>query len=154
MFGTLDFLRERRGLSRLATVPTLAVRGGDLSSLGRTITDPYTGQPFFGNAIPPERISPIALKILDLFPPPNLPGSSGNYLNNAVLRNDVTQAQVRLDHRVTGGDLLTARYNYGLTDAYEPYAEDTESVPGFGDYLKDGAQNLMLQYQRTLALEP
>ena len=150
VFGTVDFLRERRGLSRLATVPTLDVRGGDLSSLGRTITDPFTGQPFPGNAIPPGRISPIALKILDLFPPPNLPGSSGNYLNNAVLRNDVTQAQVRVDHRVAAGDLLTARYNHGLTDAYEPYAEDTESAPGFGDYLRDGAQNLMLQYQRTL----
>jgi hypothetical protein len=150
VFGTLDFLRERRGLSRLATVPTLAVRGGDLSSLGQTITDPYTGRPFPDNVIPGERISPIALKILELFPAPNLPGGGGNYLNNAVLRNDVTQAQIRLDHRLTGADQLTARYNYGLTDAYEPYAEDTGSVPGFGDFLRDGAQNLMLQYQRTL----
>ena len=62
----------------------------------------------------------------------------------------MTQTQVRLDHRVAAGDLLTARYNHGLTDAYEPYAEDTESAPGFGDYLRDGAQNLMLQYQRSL----
>jgi hypothetical protein len=150
VFGTLDFLRERRGLSRLSTVPTLEVRGGDLSSLGQTITDPYTGTPFPGNVIPAERISPTALKILDLFPKPNLPGSGGNYLNNAVLQNNVTQAQLRLDQRFTAADQLTARYSYGLTDAYEPYAEDTESVPGFGDSLRDAAQNFMLQYQRTL----
>jgi hypothetical protein len=62
VFGTLDVLRERRGLSRLATVPTLAVRGGDLSSLGQTIVDPFTGQPFPGNVIPRGRISPIAAR--------------------------------------------------------------------------------------------
>jgi hypothetical protein len=150
VFGTVDLLREHRGLSRLSTVPTLAVRGGDLSSLGQTITDPYTGQPFRDNVIPRERISPVALKIVDLFPAPNLPGSGGNYLNNAVLRNDVTQTQVRLDHRFARSDQLTARYSCGLTDAYEPYAEDAESVPGFGDYLRDTAQNLMAQYQRSL----
>jgi hypothetical protein len=150
VFGSLDFLRERRGLSRLATVPTPAARGGDLSSLGRIIVDPFTGQPFPGNVIPRERISPIALKTLDLFPAPNLPGSAGNYLNNAVLQDNETQMQVRLDHRLTTADQFTARYSYGLTDAYEPYAEDTESVPGFGDFLRDGAHNLMLQYQRIL----
>jgi outer membrane receptor protein involved in Fe transport len=150
VFASLDFLRERRGLSRLATVPTLAVRGGDLSSLGQTIVDPFTGQPFPGNIIPPERISPIAVKMLGLFPAPNAPGSAGNYLNNAVLQDHETQMQVRLDHRLTAADQFTARYSYGLTNAYEPYAEDTESAPGFGDVLRDGAHNLMLQHQRIL----
>jgi len=150
VFGTVDFLRERRGLSRLATVPTPAVRGGDLSSLGQTIVDPFTRQPFPGNVISRERLSPVALKILDLFPVPNLPGGAGNYRSNAVLQDNETQTQVRLDHRPTSADQFAARYSYGLTDAYEPYAEDTESVPGFGDFLRDGAHNLMLQYQRIL----
>jgi TonB dependent receptor len=150
VFGSLDLLRERRGLSRLATVPTPAVRGGDLSSLGRTIIDPFTGRPFPGNVIPPERISPIGLKMLGLFPAPNLPVSAGNYLNNATLEDDETQMQVRLDHRLTTADQFTARYSYGRINAYEPYAEDTESAPGFGDLLKDGAHNLMLQYQRIV----
>jgi outer membrane receptor protein involved in Fe transport len=150
VFGTLDLLRERRGLSRLTTVPTPATRGGDLSSLGRTIIDPYTRQPFPGNVIPPQRISPIALKILELFPAPNLPGTAGNYLNNAVLQDHETQTQIRVDHSLTALDQLTGRYSYGLTDAYEPYAEDTESVPGFGDFLRDGAHNLMLQHRRIL----
>ena len=149
VFGTLDLLRERRGLSRLATVPTLAVRGGNLSSLASTIVDPFTRQPFPGNVIPGARISPIALKILALFPTPNLPGAAGNYLNHAVLQDNQTQAQVRLDHRLGAADQVTTRYSYGLTDAYEPYAEDTESAPGFGDSLRDGAHNATLQFQRT-----
>ena len=68
-FANGDFLRERRGLSRLATVPTELMRSGNLSELGKTIVDPFTRQPFSGNIIPPERISPIAREDTRAVPP-------------------------------------------------------------------------------------
>ena len=79
-FANFDGLRERRGFSRLAVVPTAEVRTGDLSSLSATVFDPFTRQPFPGNRIPANRINPIAPKVLDLFPLPNLSGTGANYL--------------------------------------------------------------------------
>jgi hypothetical protein len=58
-------------------MPTAAERLGDFSQsltpLGQPlqIRDPLTGLPFAGNVIPPERISPQARALLDLFPMPN-----------------------------------------------------------------------------------
>jgi len=72
-----------------------AERTGDLSELGTTIVDPFTQQPFSGNVIPPERISPIAQRILDLFPLPNRAGTSGNYLPTTVAKNDTTAVNAR-----------------------------------------------------------
>ena len=149
-FASVDWLRERRGISRLGTVPSPAVRSGDLSSLGVTIVDPFTRAPFSGGVIPTARLSPVGLKILNLFPAPNRAGTGGNYLGRAVLEDDETQTLARIDHRLTRSDQLMVRYSYGLTDAFEPYAEDTEGLPGFGDFLRDPAHNATLQWQRTI----
>lgn len=73
-FLNADALVERRGLTRLATVPTAAQRAGDLSGLAATIVDPFTRQPFPGKIIPSSRISPMAQNILALYPQANLPG--------------------------------------------------------------------------------
>ncbi|MCU1273456.1 MAG: TonB-dependent receptor, partial [Bryobacterales bacterium] len=54
-FLNFDELRERRGLTRLATVPTLEERAGDLSALNKNIVDPFTRKPFPGNQIPQAR---------------------------------------------------------------------------------------------------
>src|SRR5439155_348303 len=61
------------------SVPTAAMRNGDFSRTTSTIRDPLTGQPFPGNVIPADRISPQARKIMDFFYPlPNRnPLSSG-----------------------------------------------------------------------------
>ena len=67
-FGTLNLLRERQGLSRLGTVPTAAARLGDLSGIGATVVNPFTGPPFPGNVIPHAMISPLARQVLSMFP--------------------------------------------------------------------------------------
>jgi hypothetical protein len=64
------------------TVPTLAERSGDFSSLPQTLYDPVTGQPIPGNnlknaSIP---ISPQALALLNYYPAPNVPNAG--LLNN------------------------------------------------------------------------
>jgi hypothetical protein len=69
-----------------ATVPTAAMRVGNMSASSIPIYDPATGgangsgrMPFAGNMIPGSRIDPIVQKLVDLTPLPNLPGLSNNY---------------------------------------------------------------------------
>ncbi|MDQ6699232.1 MAG: TonB-dependent receptor, partial [Acidobacteriota bacterium] len=72
---------DRENLSRFVTVPTAAIKSGDLSGSPTPIYDPATGTAqganrtaFPGNQIPASRISPIAAQIAALTPLPNLPG--------------------------------------------------------------------------------
>jgi len=46
--------------------PQPAMRNGDLSVYNTAILDPMTGQPFPGNQIPSQRISPVATKMMSL----------------------------------------------------------------------------------------
>ena len=146
-FAALDFLREREGLSRLGSVPTGAARLGDLSAFGRPVVDPSTGQPFPGNVVPPSRISPLAAKVLELFPRPNRAGPAANYLGQPVQRDDVTQGYARVDQVLGPGHRLTLRYSQGRTDLFEPYAEEAGALPGFGDDLADRAHHVTGQHQ-------
>ena len=51
-------------------LPTEAMRLGDFSSLSRTIVDPRTRQPFPGNRIPADRLSPVSQALLRHIPVP------------------------------------------------------------------------------------
>src|SRR5690606_23315688 len=90
-FASLGLFFSRSGSGgALITVPTDAMKRGDFSELrdaaGRPIIiyDPATTRPdgnggfvrdpFPGNIIPPERISPAARAILQYLPSPDLPG--------------------------------------------------------------------------------
>jgi Carboxypeptidase regulatory-like domain/TonB dependent receptor len=149
-FFNVDSLQERQGLTRLATVPTLAERSGDLSALG-TAVDPFAQQPFPNNRIPDSRMSPVALQILKLFPLPNRPGDAGNYLAQPVGTDSVTQFNGKLDHKLTDIDQLTLRYSWGRNELFEPYAENTTNLPGFGDFVGDRGHNAMIHYVRTFS---
>src|SRR4029077_19654916 len=67
-FANFDALRGREGFSQFGTVPTDAQRRFDLSELPGNIIDPFTQAPFPGKSIPSSRISPLAARVLDLYP--------------------------------------------------------------------------------------
>ena len=88
-FFTYEGVKDALPAPATSTVPTAAERNGDFSALlalgpQYQIYDPNTGvregarvrrQPFVGNIIPPNRISPIAKNYLQQFyPDPNQPG--------------------------------------------------------------------------------
>jgi hypothetical protein len=146
-----EALRERRGLSRLATVPGAAGRSGDFSASATPVLDPFTRQPFPGNRIPASRFSRLAPSVLALFPPANLPGSSGNYLAQSTQRESFGQAQGRIDHRLSAADQVMFRYSYGNQDLFEPYTEELTLVPGFGDYVANRSHNLSAQHTRAFS---
>ena len=70
--------------TRSERMPTLQQRGGDFSGMidgfgnAVQINDPLTGQPFPGNIIPPDRISPQAAALLQYYPLPD-PNAGGAY---------------------------------------------------------------------------
>jgi len=148
-YANFEGLREDQGQTQLGTVPTAAVRAGDLSSLGVAVSDPFTGQPFPGEVIPPSRISPNAARVLALFPAPNLTGASGNYLGNPIGTNNQNEASGRLDQRISGTSQLTLRYSYGRQNLTEPYAENQTELPGFGDFSFDRGHNVLAHYEQS-----
>jgi hypothetical protein len=86
-FANYDGMRDRQSYSSYYTIPTDAMKNGDLSATGTTVYDPTTGDPatgkgrtaFANGKIPAERISSVAQKMLSLMPSPNVPGT---FVNN------------------------------------------------------------------------
>lgn len=84
-FGSYESTRDAQFATRTISVPTEALRRGDLSASTTPIYDPATGNaagvgrtPFAGNIIPAERIDPIAQKLIGLMPLPNLRNADGS----------------------------------------------------------------------------
>jgi hypothetical protein len=101
------------------TVPTAAMRNGDLSKVGGNITikDPVTGQPFPGNIIPANRISPAAQRIQQRFY--DLPNVGDPNVLTARNRQDNVDRDVhenrydiRIDQRIGRNNMLFARFNW------------------------------------------
>jgi hypothetical protein len=89
-FASYEGTRDQQVLNRTVSVPTAALRRGDLSASPTPIYDPFTGNPngsgrtaFAGNIIPGDRIDPTAQRLLALLPQPNLPGETNNYFAEA-----------------------------------------------------------------------
>ena len=127
-FGYYEGFNNRQGTTDTRVVLTQAQRGGDFSG-GASIKDPVTGLPFPGNVIPANRISPIASAILTQYIP--LPNSAGN---RSVRSPDVldTRGQfgLRVDHKLSDGHTLLARYMYGHTDQVNPLGGSNFSPAG------------------------
>ncbi len=149
-FLNAEGVSERRGLTRLATVPSMEERQGDFSASSSTIVDPFTRAPFPGNRIPDSRIAPLSRNILTLFPTPNRAGLP-NLLSQPVYTASQAQANGRLDQRLGASGNLMARYSFGRQDLFEPYAEDSTDIPGFGDFLLDTGQNLAVNHTQALS---
>jgi hypothetical protein len=64
---------------QFATVPSAALRSGDFSGTSAVVVDPVTGQPFPGNQIPANRISPATATLLQFIPLPTTDGVRNNF---------------------------------------------------------------------------
>ena len=63
-FADLESNRRRTSMPQQLSVPTAAMRAGDLSAFGGAIVDPSTGQPFPGGQIPASRINAVSARLL------------------------------------------------------------------------------------------
>jgi Carboxypeptidase regulatory-like domain len=132
-FGAQEWVDFFQVQTNTAIVPTERMRRGDFGELldpnngfytgARTVIDPRTGQPFPGNIIPADRLSPNGLAMLNAFPPPT-PGfrqGSANLIQTSENPQDQRKDTIRLDYRVNDSHQLAYRYssqNWVAVDAF------------------------------------
>jgi hypothetical protein len=118
-FGSYESTRDKQNATRTISVPTEALRRGDLSASSTPIFDPLTGAangtgrtPFSGNVIPQNRIDPIARKIIDLMPLPNLPGETNNYFVAAPFEFNRWTLDTKVNWNATSKLNVFGRYSH------------------------------------------
>jgi hypothetical protein len=119
-FFFFDYLGQRNNIPFpfTSTVPTALSRQGIFTEFATCngIRDPLTGLQFPGLTIPAARQSPIAQRILALYPLPTrniLCPSQGNP-NYASLRQNrevIDNFGIKIDHRFSDNNSLTGRFN-------------------------------------------
>ena len=78
--------------------------------------------PFPNNQIPANRLDPIALKYLALYPAPTSAGLANNYASITERTQDSSTADVRIDHRFNDSMSMFGRYSYNNVDTFTPSA--------------------------------
>jgi hypothetical protein len=119
-FGDYQGLRLDAGRTQTLTVPTALMRQGNFSEVSSRIFDPITGVQYAGNIIPANQINPIAEKVANLYPLPNLPGLANNYVENNVVTQNVNAGDARLDYTVGQNGSLFGRYSASRRHYDEP----------------------------------
>ncbi len=145
-FFFADYQGQRQTIGRAvtSTVPTVLQRQGIFTEAIGTrvplIYDPATTQPggssgtatrsqFAGNAIPLDRVDPVALTLLDRYPLPTSAGTANNYRRVGDETVNQDQLSGRIDHRLQSNrDQLFAR----LTRFHETFVPVSPLTEGSG----------------------
>lgn len=171
-FVSLEMFREIVPFPRISDTPPLDIRDGQhFTEHGITVYDPLTAHvcgtkptdpanclatfvrdPFPGNVIPEDRISPVGKAILDLYPAPNQPGLRQNFFATGNTgRYRYHQPIVRLDHIFDERNRIYAVYTYqnGFEDrsqnGFPPPAEIGNIISNRQD------RNFLLDYTRIIS---
>jgi hypothetical protein len=120
-FASYEGTYNHRFASAIGSVPTAAMRAGDLSGApaGRVIYDPFTGAadgsgrtPFANNVIPQSRIPAAVQKILPLWPNPTGPGTQNNYYAAGQFTLDRNTLDTKFNWNATPKLSMYGRYSY------------------------------------------
>jgi hypothetical protein len=182
-FADFEKVRSNQAFTNVATVPTLAERG--LVDGTYNFNDPATGiniydpkqvtcppsgciRPQVGynslgqqigpaNVIPASEVDPIGLAILNLYPKPNVAGSSefNNYNFSDVVNAPDYQFDIKLDDQINDQQHINGRYSRAVSNYTTPFIMgDAFDNNGTGDGIGSGpttAQNASLEYTWTLS---
>jgi hypothetical protein len=141
-FGDYQHTTDHSGRTTRAAIPPMEFRNGDFSRAPTIIYDPRTGnadgsgrQPFAGNVIPADRISPIARAILAKLPSPNLAAALGqtNYQLDYVRTKLTDSFDTKLNAQLSQTDQLSARFSFMRPDITDP-----SDYPGLGGSKQGG----------------
>ena len=160
-FFNWESTRIRQSITRVATVPTAAMKTGNFSALlpNTIIYDPASFSinggtpvrtPFDGNKIPKSKINAVGQALANLYPDPNgsIGAGSGLFTSSPGKTDDFNQYSGRIDHRFTQNDSVFARYTFikeDRFDTFDPFCSLT-NVPGFGCNTLNGGQNLVVSH--------
>ncbi|MDQ2901468.1 MAG: carboxypeptidase-like regulatory domain-containing protein, partial [Acidobacteriota bacterium] len=116
-----EWIKRREGQTQTGTVPTLAMRNGDLSELlnpanpffkkAIVVNDPLTGRPFPGNIIPASRISHNGQALLNAYPSP-IPGflqGTANWIGTYPHFSDTRKDTVKVDYMLNDSNRVSFR---------------------------------------------
>jgi hypothetical protein len=145
--SNFEGFRLRQQQEAVFSTPSVAMRNGDFSAANVAIRDPQTGLPFPGNQIPRQRLDPIAIKLLEWYPEPNIPGAglSRNYLALQQNVTDKDQFTQRVDFVESSKSFWFGRYSW--TDEYvlAPNLKDN------GQVVETNVKQAMISNTRTLS---
>jgi hypothetical protein len=117
-FASWEGTRERTNYSALSTVPTAAERQGDFSAFGTAIYNPATGDAtgkgratFPNNVVPASAFNPISVKLQDLLPMPNQPGTTSNYFSSGTQALDRDNIDAKIDWNRTENHHIFGKYS-------------------------------------------
>jgi len=109
-FVAEEWVKRRYDTEATGTVPTAAMRTGDLSELlsptnrffgkARVATDPSTGQPFPNNVIRADRLSSLGVALLNEYPLPT-PGfqrGSANWIQTFAVSSNLNKTTFKVDY--------------------------------------------------------
>jgi hypothetical protein len=139
-------VRAEAALATFATVPTALMRTGNFSEVSTQIRNPLTGQNFAGNIIPQSMISPIAQKLLNYYPVPNLPGTASNLQTNRTTVSEADQVLFRVDQNLGNRVRLNVRYNW-----YDTFDGAVEAIPVSSVSQPRVNKNTLVSYTHTLS---
>jgi len=169
-FVNYDGQRTRNSLPQLFSVPTVAERSGDLSSLvpvptagtnpkAKQLVDPITkaaianndlrNDPNFNINSPATR---AALAFLAKIPLPTLPGNSNNLLAVGQQSIGTNQYNARIDHQISMKDSLFTRASVFDANQFDPFGSSVLNealLPGFGRTLRTHSVNLSIAETHT-----
>jgi Carboxypeptidase regulatory-like domain len=123
-FTSYEGTSDHRNANRIVSVPTLSRRSGNFSDSTTIIYDPLTGnadgsqrEPFPDNIVPDNRKDPVALRIIQLLPQPNLARADGtfaetnNYFASGSSVFDRWSIDNKIDWHVSGKLNMFGRYS-------------------------------------------
>ena len=148
IFG--DYLKvfdRQRNTNRLS-IPASDFRTGNFTRSTTVIYDPATGNPdgtgrtpFPNNIIPASRINPIATRILNLVPAPNLAGDTNNYFALLPFKKDTDSYDIKSDYNITDRDRVSVRYSYARPVVFQAPIFGAAGGAAQGAFQGTGIQN-------------
>ncbi len=178
-FVNYEGIRQRAASNSTNTVPTAVQRAGNFSETSRrvggrcvplSLYDPATTRraasgagfvrdPFSRNVIPPSRLDPVAVRMLELYPASNLPGDSctgiQNFFSAKSDRLNTDQMDIRSDFIATQRDRLSIGLSWRERDRVPPNHYGTiasPSNPSVSDPSKGARVNYVRIQSPTLLL--
>jgi hypothetical protein len=121
--STVPSLSERKGNFSDLLTGTLSSDGYDVGQIfDPSVYNPATNEraPFTGNVIPTGSLDTAALNVAALYPAPNLPGDSNNYLSNPATVNSQDSFDIRVDHQLTSRDSTFVTFSFGNVNVTQP----------------------------------
>jgi hypothetical protein len=149
-FGDYEGTLRREGITRLARVPTLEERDGNFLNSAL----PVPNIPGVGPVplIPAAFQHPVGRAIAALFPPPNRAAAGANFVSSPTERDNQHLFDIRVDHSLTAGSRVMARYSFVDRDLFEPFSGPSFAlVPGFGNDVPRRAQNLLVSHEHAFS---